>query len=848
MSEKLPRVALVAVACLSLFATRAHAQQGRDGADWLGGSGNFTNAGQWQCSGPDFTPPSSCVPNGNQFNVLLSNGTVNIDTNVTVFSLGAGSNSSLSLNGTSLTLGQSGLAVTLASLKLTNGAAINDSTGSFGAVNLTMQNSTVNSALSVSGSGNVSGTANISGSIVQTLVVDGSFTISNGTLGDNSALLNSGQSIISGTSFNGQLALVQSGSVVMDNGSKINSVLFGTAVPVDVEAAGTPPTLTIQGGSQLNINGSNLVLGGAQNTSGTVFLSETSSITANNEQIGIFGTGTFTQTGGTNTISGQLTLGSKAGSGRNGLLSVDNTYTLSGGNLSSANVVVGDAGSGTFNQIGGKSTVTGQLSVGNQGSSVGNQAGGSGEYDLRATASLEAGTEIFGSGGSTYNQTGGTNTVRGDLTTAQNSHGSYKLSGNNAQLKVGGDENLGVEDGSRIEFVQSGGNNEIVGNLNLGGTSPQVSSARSGRGFYELDGGLVSVGGSEVIAPNGHNDFMQTGGLNTANRLVLQGTYELNGSGVLATTDEMIGMPLLLGGTTTFTQGGGTHTIAGTLTLGDRGNYILTYGTLTASEIINTCSGLCSSLLFNQSGGAFYYEGGDLNGNFDNEADATFYISGRGTRVVNGSLTNSGTVQVTANRVVFSNVTLTSGVFKADPTAVEFQNLSVGAAGVIIGAVGDVFSITGNFQNLSTQNTLWDTSSSVLDFTGGGTHIFHLAGQNGAGFSNNFAWGSLVLDPGNTLDLALGSGDALYAFMLQGLIISGNTITNIDGTPGLFVYYDAADNPSLNGNYNLTGGGELIAANGPAVTPEPTTLLLMTSGLGSLLTRLKWRGNRKPGA
>jgi hypothetical protein len=48
----------------------------------------------------------------------------------------------------------------------------------------------------------------------------------------------------------------------------------------------------------------------------------------------------------------------------------------------------------------------------------------------------------------------------------------------------------------------------------------------------------------------------------------------------------------------------------------------------------------------------------------------------------------------------------------------------------------------------------------------------------------------------------------------------------------------------LNGNYNLTGGGELIAANGPVATPEPSTLLLFGSALGSLLARLKWRGNR----
>jgi hypothetical protein len=32
---------------------------------------------------------------------------------------------------------------------------------------------------------------------------------------------------------------------------------------------------------------------------------------------------------------------------------------------------------------------------------------------------------------------------------------------------------------------------------------------------------------------------------------------------------------------------------------------------------------------------------------------------------------------------------------------------------------------------------------------------------------------------------------------LARLDISGNTITNIDGAPGLFIYYDAADNPPL---------------------------------------------------
>jgi hypothetical protein len=132
-------------------------------------------------------------------------------------------------------------------------------------------------------------------------------------------------------------------------------------------------------------------------------------------------------------------------------------------------------------------------------------------------------------------------------------------------------------------------------------------------------------------------------------------------------------------------------------------------------------------------------------------------------------------------------------VFHVDPSTV-FQNLNVAAPAYITGVAGDVLAITGNFQDLSTQNALWDTSTSKLDFTGGGLHTFDLAGQNGIGFNNNFAWGTLAIDPGNTIDLGAGSGDALYVNFLQGLNINGTTITNIDGTAGLLLYYDISVN------------------------------------------------------
>src|SRR5258707_15309103 len=188
------------------------------------------------------------------------------------------------------------------------------------------------------------------------------------------------------------------------------------------------------------------------------------------------------------------------------------------------------------------------------------------------------------------------------------------------------------------------------------------------------------------------------------------------------------------------------------------------------------------------------FNGNLLNlGTFTNLSIATF-----GGQVTNsGIFNNFGSANGIPSGVTFIGPFTNNGAYGSDPATNNFQQLIVNSSGYLTGTAGDVFLVSGNFQNLSTQSTLWNSSTSELDFTGGGSHIFDLAGQNGAGFSNNFAWGSLVIDPGNTLDLALGSGAALYAFILPGLIISGYTLKNIDGTPGLFLYYYGGDNPSL---------------------------------------------------
>ena len=96
----------------------------------------------------------------------------------------------------------------------------------------------------------------------------------------------------------------------------------------------------------------------------TYTLSSGSSITYGDEYVGYStsGSGTFNQSGGTNTVTAYLLLGYyNSGS-----------YSLSGGTLSAPYEYVGDSGTGTFTQGGGTNTVADDLYLGY----------GSGSYSL----------------------------------------------------------------------------------------------------------------------------------------------------------------------------------------------------------------------------------------------------------------------------------------------------------------------------------------------------------------------------------------------------------------------------------------------------------------------------------
>lgn len=264
-------------------------------------------------------------------------------------------------------------------------------------------------------------------------------------------------------------------------------------------------------------------------------------MSAGHEVIGSACTGTFTQSGGTHTVSDNLTVGDLSGSG---------TYNLNDGQLSAYKEFVGyQGGAGTFTQDGGINTIIHNLEVGLHDDSTGT-------YNLN-DGQLSATTEYLGSNDhttGTFTQSGGTNTVSDNIYLAYSAGtaGTYNLNAGCVSADNEFVSGSASTYGGTGEFTQNGGSNTISATLYV--------AINTGKGTYNLNDGWLSANDEFIGRSAGQGTFTQNGGTNTvSNQLVIgyfsyKGSYILSG-GLLAVGGEMRVGADYGGGTFTWTAG-----------------------------------------------------------------------------------------------------------------------------------------------------------------------------------------------------------------------------------------------------------------------------------------------------
>ncbi len=368
----------------------------------------------------------------------------------------------------------------------------------------------------------------------------------------------------------------------------------------------------------------------------------------------------------------------------------------------------------------------------------------------------------------------------------------------------------------------------IVGTINLNGGSV----TNTGGGTFSMSGGQIKGYGSV----SGFTDF---------------GTGSLNASGGTSSTPQTLAVDGGSGVTLGDSSGVGesmSSAAYNTLDLKGTFNYIqpVTIAPSGGTVQLNGAT-FATSLTWALSlnpGTVNVTNNSTLGGTVNSSANLTVN-SGKNLNASGATFTNNsdGTVFVDHATATWGNFT-NNGVYKSDPSTQTFNSLTVGSAGYLTGGAGDMYQIKGDFTNNSTQNTLWSTGAAELDLITGPSHNLALAGADlgatMAGFTNNFAWGTVDLT-GQTLSLSDDDGSALYVGKILGVNFTGTTVTNIT-SDGFDIYYDPGQNPYLNGlTYNLGGEGVLAPVH---AVPEPSSIALLGIGAVSLLA-YAWRKRRR---
>jgi hypothetical protein len=503
-----------------------------------------------------------------------------------------------------------------------------------------------------------------------------------------------------------------------------------------------------------------LKVGNGTGSVGTYNLGGTASLVMPTEYIGINGSGTFAQTGGTNNVGTILHIGAGI-SGESG----PGVYQLSGGTLtvgsvdSSGIVVVGETSNGTLVQTGGALKLSGP----GDNLYVGLYPGSTGTYQLKGGTLNAAWTLVGAYGNGTFTQSGGTHTTAllqlGYFGTGSS---TYTLNSNDGAATLNaGNAFIGVNHSAT--FTQESGTTHTVnGTLDISAT-----------GAYDLYSGTL-VASTLSVAAGGL--FKQAGG-SVDTLLTNDGTFAYSGGS-------------FLGGLVNHT--GGTVSLDAVLVAG---------GTVINDGSINVGlgAGLGGAVLTNN--GTLSLAGGQLTGG---KIENFGSVAGWGTFAGASSLTNYGQITQVGGNLILSNIGNTlnlNTVTLASGRQLQVQGGSLTNAGSLV-MNGGLVSGSGSLVN-SIGGTL----------SGGGVIT--------AGFANrgNLAPGAATL---NLTSAWTNSG--LVQLTGATSVVTGAAITNTGTIQGLGVVGSAVTNTgtieALGGTLRVGGplsnaaGGTLVASTG----------------------------------
>ncbi|HZQ11738.1 MAG TPA: hypothetical protein VFB31_02905 [Pseudolabrys sp.] len=438
------------------------------------------------------------------------------------------------------------------------------------------------------------------------------------------------------------------------------------------------------------------------------------------------------------------------------------------------------------------------------------------------SGSITAASETIGGGGD-FSLDGTLNNVTTNLTL----EGGGKYSAiNGGVLSVGGDEIVGANGPGNFSLNAS--TNTITGNLTLGQTS--------GSGVYNISGAnaSLSVGKNFILGDESGSSVGQedgtaavTGQLILGNQSGSDGKYDLKGGTLTVGHDEIVGNS----GGGEFDQSAGNHTITGNLILGlNNGNnskYVFHGGTLQAAGLT---IGKGGSAVFDMNTSETLSIATAINLGVDVGSDGEFEVRQASSFTASGTGTNSAiTVGVSGDGLLdIEDISLVTANF------VQF-GFNAGAAGE--GSIKD-----GSKLSVAT-NVVFGQSgqAAVAVFNGGMVEADRVLLGNMAGSKGALAiFGTdAVVQSDNTSTTVPGIaiGVAGTGAVLVGLSVDDKSQVTVSGG-GLL---HSASSIAVGGSASSTGG-LVIAGSGAEVSATTTIFdgIAATGGIaggaGGLLT------------